>query len=57
MLISNDALLGVPWGVEFLLERLLCSLRFTSHEDAIGALPLVDSVGDVLQTTRARIVF
>ena len=48
LLISNDALLDVAWGVEFLLERLLCSLRFASHEDAVGALPLVDSVGDVL---------
>ena len=48
LLLSNDALLDVAWGVEFLLERLLCSLRFASHEDAVGALPLVDSVGDVL---------
>ena len=56
-LLSDDALLDVAWGVEFLLERLLCSLRFASHEDAVGALPLVDSVGDVLQSTRARIVF
>ena len=48
LLISDDALLDVAWGVEFLLERLLCSLRFASHEDAVGALPLVDSVGDVL---------
>ena len=48
MLLSNDALLAVAWGIEFLLEGLLCSLRFASHEDAVGTLPLVDSVGDVL---------
>ena len=46
--ITANALLDLTWGVKLLLQRLLRALRFARHEDAIGALPLLDSISNVL---------